>query len=168
MYWSRLGRREDSIHCIPCSDTCLQLKCLNFGIVSKILEVTPVLQQSNRQYRFLMLRLLHKKFHKQIEKINGSKNPEKIAKNYLKIYREFRKEFEGWFKSFSSNIVKEIEIILLGQHILYLAKSLKRDQNLIYEFLDKLNYSHNWSSLQTYFGITNYDAEFTVYDIAWE
>ena len=111
---------------------------------------------------------MQKKFHRYIEKINNSINPLTIAKNYLKIYRGFRKEFEGWFISFSDSIIHACEPILLCQHVIYLLKAQQRDENIIYELMDKKKYGAYFPNLETYFGITNYEKDFTMHDVISE
>jgi hypothetical protein len=111
---------------------------------------------------------LKKRFHKQAEKINNSKNPEKIAKNYLKIYKGFKSDFDGWFKSFDDYTLGTIKCALLSQYILYKLKALQRDQDLIYDLLEYHNYSVDANTFATYFGITNCDCERPVSDITWE
>jgi hypothetical protein len=47
-------------------------------------------------------------------------------------------------------------------------KAKKRDQNIIYELLERIKYRYDRSSLETFFGIKNYDKEVSLEDIAYE
>ncbi len=77
----------------------------------------------------------------------------------MKIYKGFKGDFDGWFKSFSDSILYEIENALLGQYILQLLKAQIKEDDIIYDLMKIQFRYYNPGALQTYFGITNFDAE---------